>query len=267
VLKTAFAITLLNLGVAFAFSQQAPATASAAASPAVTTGVSAAAQLTPKEINHLLALKQDWAKLNRYRAEDAALAPPAPGVKRVVFLGDSITDAWGRKHGKFFPGKPYINRGISGQTTPQMLVRFQQDVLALHPAVVVILAGTNDFAQNTGPEPMSAIEDNFRSMVTLAKAAHVRVVLSSTLPATRFNWHPGINASAQIKELNRWMAQFCKEQKITFLNYYPALVNSQGGMRPELTTDGSVHPNDAGYAIMEPLAERAIAEALAKPAP
>ncbi|MFP5229392.1 MAG: SGNH/GDSL hydrolase family protein [Acidobacteriota bacterium] len=223
--------------------------------------------LTSAQIANMQAKLQDWPDLNRYREDDAKLGPPAPGENRVVFLGDSITDAWGRSHGKFFPGKPWINRGISGQTTPQMLVRFQQDVLALHPAAVVILAGTNDIAQNTGPEPMSAIEDNFRSMVTLAKANHVRVVLSSVLPASRYNWHPGIAPAETIRELNQWLQTYAADQHLVYLNYYPALVNNEGGMKPDLTTDGTVHPNDAGYAIMEPLAEKAVAEALSQPAP
>ena len=209
----------------------------------------------------------DWPNLNRYRAENAQLGDPAPGVKRVVFLGDSITDGWGRGHGSFFPGKPYINRGISGQTTPQMLVRFQQDVVTLKPAAVVILAGTNDLAGNTGPEPMSAIEDNFRSMVAIAKAAHVRVILSSVLPADRFPWRPGLEPAAQIRELNHWIEGFAREQRLVYLNYYPALATPEGAMRPELATDKAVHPNDAGYALMQPLAEAAIARALASPAP
>lgn len=245
--------------------QQAPAppsTASQAAAPEAQPE-----QLSPAQIANLQARLQDWPDLARYREDDAKLPPPAPGENRVVFLGDSIADAWGRTHGKFFPSKPWINRGISGQTTPQMLVRFQQDVLALHPAAVVILAGTNDIAENTGPEPMSAIEDNFRSMVTLATANHVRVVLSSVLPASRYNWRPGIAPAEKIRELNQWLEAYAAEQHLVYLNYYPALVNDEGGMRPELTTDGTVHPNDAGYAIMEPLAEQAVAKALSQPAP
>lgn len=232
----------------------------------VTPATSTTTSLSRQQIDRCLRLENDWAGLNRYRVADSALPAPLPGQQRVVFLGDSITDGWGRRHGKFFPGKPYINRGISGQTTPQMLVRFQQDVLALHPAVVVILAGTNDIAQNTGPEPMSAIEDNFRSMVTLAKAAHIRVVLSSVLPTTHYGWRPEIHPANQIRELNRWLKEFCAEQGLVYLDYYPSLVNKEGGMKPELAADGFVHPNDAGYAIMEPLAEAAIDKALAQPA-
>src|ERR1700719_1151707 len=147
---------------------------------------------------------QDWPDLGRYRAENEALAPPAPNVQRVVFFGDSITDAWGRSEttGVFFPGKPYVNRGISGQTTPQMLVRFQQDVVHLHPAAVVILAGTNDIAGNTGPETPEMIEDNFVSMAAIAKQSGIRLVIASILPAFAYPWKPGIQPADQIRALN-----------------------------------------------------------------
>ncbi len=216
---------------------------------------------------HTHSPQQDWPNLARYRHDNEQLPAPVAEAPRVVFLGDSITDGWGRPQGEFFPGKPYINRGISGQTTPQMLLRFQQDVLHLHPAVVVILAGTNDIAGNTGFESLETIEDNFRSMVALAKAAHVRVVLSSVLPASYFPWRPGLEPAGEIQQLNAWLQNFAQAQHVTFLNYYPALVNSEGGMRPELATDKAVHPNAAGYALMAPLAEQAIAKALASPAP
>lgn len=225
------------------------------------------ATLTPRQIEGMQHQLQDWPNLARYRQENAALPEPAPGEHRVVFLGDSITDGWGHTAATFFPGKPYINRGISGQTTPQMLDRFQQDVLHLHPSVVVILAGINDIAGNTGPESIDAIEDNFRSMVTLATSNHVRVVLSSVLPASYFPWRPGLTPAAEIKQLNAWLESFARDRHLTFLNYYPALVNSEGGMRPELAADKAVHPNAAGYAIMAPLAEQAIAKALSVPAP
>ena len=141
-----------------------------------------AAQLSPQQVASMQHQLADWPALGRYRQDDLKLGQPAPGERRVVFLGDSITDMWGRGHGTFFPDEPWVNRGISGQTTPQMVLRFQQDVLALHPDAVVILAGINDIAGNTGPESLGMIEDNFRSMVALAKAGHVRVVLSSTIP-------------------------------------------------------------------------------------
>lgn len=213
--------------------------------------------------------REDFANLNRYRADNEALGLPASGINRVVFLGDSITDSWGRgpNHGSFFPGQPYVNRGISGQTTPQMLLRFQQDVVRLHPAAVVILAGINDIAENTGPISDDALEDNFRSMVAIAKSAHIRVILSSTLPADRIPWRPSILPADRVRTLNAWLADYAKTQHLVFLNYYPALAYPEGGMRPELAIDKAVHPNDAGYAIMQPLAEQAIGKALAQPAP
>jgi lysophospholipase L1-like esterase len=225
------------------------------------------ADLTPKQVEWLQRSMIDWPGLNRYREEDAKLPKPANGEQRVVFLGDSITDSWGRRHGKFFPGKPYINRGISGQVTSQMLVRFQQDVLALQPSVVVILAGINDIAGNYGPETLPQIEGNFRSMVALAKANHVRVVLSSVLPAKLFPWRKEADPREEVIALNKWLASYAAEQNVVFLNYFPALADNDGALRPELAEDKYIHPNDAGYAVMEPLAEAAIAEALKRPQP
>ncbi len=217
---------------------------------------------TERTIAGLQARVLDFAQLSRYREDNDKLAPPAPGEKRVVFYGDSITDGWGRRTGKFFPGKPWINRGISGQTTQQMLIRFQQDVVHLKPTAVVILAGTNDVAGNTGPENLQMIQDNIASMVAIAKANGIRVVLASTLPAKKFLWNPDVQPAETIKTLNQWMEQYCAKEKLVFLNYYPALVDSEGGMKEELATDKTVHPNDAGYAIMEPLAAAAVEKAL-----
>ncbi len=200
----------------------------------------------------------DWPQLGRYAEADAALPPTQPG--RVVFYGDSITDAWTRNGGTFFPGKPYINRGISGQTTEQMVVRFRQDVINLHPAAVVILAGTNDIAGNTGPETPETIEDNFRSMVDLARANNIRVVLASILPASGYPWKPSAgNPAEKIRALNDWLKSYAAQQNITYLDYYSAMVGPNGGMKPGISIDG-VHPNAAGYAIMEPLAEKALAQ-------
>jgi lysophospholipase L1-like esterase len=197
----------------------------------------------------------DWAQLGRYKSANDALPASEPG--RVVFYGDSITDAWTRNGGTFFPGKPYVNRGISGQTTPQMVVRFRQDVINLHPVAVVILAGTNDVAGNTGPETPEMIEDNFRSMVDLAKANHIRVILASILPAGDYPWKPGMEPAPKIAALNRWLASYAAEQGLTYIDYYTPMANAAGGMKPGLSLVG-VHPNAAGYAIMEPLAEAAI---------
>ena len=206
----------------------------------------------------------DWPQLERYRADNARLAPPAHGQERVVFFGDSITDAWGRAKGtKFFPGRPYVNRGISGQTTAQMVVRFRQDVIDLHPAAVVILAGTNDIAGNTGLATLPMIEDNFRSMTELAQASHIRVILASVLPASGYPWYPGLRPAGTIRALNRWLRSYAASSGATYLDYYTALANAQGGMDPRLARDG-VHPTPAGYAIMAPLAQRAIEQVLAR---
>jgi lysophospholipase L1-like esterase len=204
----------------------------------------------------------DWAQLDRYRADNATLAPPAPGEQRVVFYGDSITDGWGRwNNGPFFPGKPYVNRGISGQTTPQMLVRFQQDVVHLGPAAVVVLAGTNDIAGNTGPSTSQMIEDNFRSMAAIAQQNGIKVVLASILPAASYPWRPGVQPVAAIREVNGWLKDFCAAQHFVYLDYYAAMADDKGAMKPGLASDG-VHPTAAGYAVMAPLAETAIAQAL-----
>jgi len=204
----------------------------------------------------------DWAQLNRYRADNATLAPTAPGEPRVVFYGDSITDGWGRwNNGPFFPGKPYVNRGISGQTTPQMLVRFQQDVVHLGPAAVVVLAGTNDIAGNTGPSTPQMIEDNFRSMAAIAQQNGIKVVLASILPAGSYPWRPGVQPVATIREVNAWLKDFCAAQHFVYLDYYAAMADDKGAMKQGLASDG-VHPTAAGYAVMAPLAEAAIAQAL-----
>ncbi len=235
-----------------------------AVSPVLTVPVS---DLKPEQVASMQKLLADWPQLGRYRADNAALGEPAAGAQRVVFYGDSITDGWGRRHGHFFPDQPWVNRGISGQTTQQMVVRFQQDVIALHPEAVVILAGVNDIAGNTGAETLETIEADFRSMVTLAKAAHIRVVLSSALPASYFPWHPGVDPRDEVTALNKWLESFAAEQKLVFLNYYPAMVTPDGAMRPELAEDKFIHPNDAGYALMEPLAKAAVLKTLAMPRP
>jgi lysophospholipase L1-like esterase len=206
---------------------------------------------------------QDWPDLARYRAENAALPPAAPDAQRVVFFGDSITDAWGRSEttGVFFPGKPYVNRGISGQTTPQMLVRFQQDVVQLHPAAVVILAGTNDIAGNTGPSTQQMIEDNYTSMAEIAKQNGIKVVFASITPAFAYPWKPGIQPVERIRELNKWLQDFCSRNGCVYLDYYSSMVDANGAMLPGLSSDG-VHPTAKGYSVMAPLAERAIAQAL-----
>lgn len=205
----------------------------------------------------------DWAALGHYRADNAALPPLTPGVPRIVFYGDSITDFWGRgaDNGSFFPGKGYINRGISGETTPQMLVRFEQDVVHLHPAVVVILAGTNDIAGNTGPSTPEMIEDNYTAMTKIAGGSGIKVVLSSITPAYQYPWKPSIQPVEEIRSLNQWMRTLCATGACTYLDYYDAMSDAKGAMLPGYARDG-VHPTAKGYAVMAPLAEGAIAAAL-----
>jgi lysophospholipase L1-like esterase len=209
-------------------------------------------------------LHNDWANLARYRAENATLGPPKPGEQRVVFMGNSITEGWARHFATMFPGKPYVGRGIGGQTTPQMVVRFRQDVIALKPAVVVILAGTNDIAGNTGPSTVEMIEDNLASMVDLANASGIRVVLSSVLPVYDYAWRPGLEPAPKIIALNKWMKEYAARHGAVYLDYHTAMADERGGLRRELGDDG-VHPNEAGYRMMAPLAEKAIAEALRRP--
>jgi lysophospholipase L1-like esterase len=192
------------------------------------------------------------------------LPPPAPGERRVVFMGNSITDSWARYFPQMFPGKPYVGRGISAQTTPQMLVRFRQDVVALRPAVVVILAGTNDIAGNTGPSTLEMIEDNLMSMTELARANGIRVVLSSVLPVYDYPWRPGLQPAPKIVALNAWMKAYAARAGVVYLDYFSAMADERQGLKGDLTRDG-VHPTEAGYRVMAPLAEKAIAEALRRP--
>ena len=205
---------------------------------------------------------QDWANLSRYRVENAQTPAPGENENRVVFMGDSITDAWGRSRGVFFPGKPYINRGISGQTTPQMLVRFRPDVIALKPKVVVILAGTNDIAGNTGPETLEDIEGNLASMAELGRVNGIKVVLSSVMPVCDYiKPQTARRPPVQIVALNAWIRTYCERNHLTYLDYYSALIDDHGMLRKDLTYDG-LHPNEAGYSVMSPLAAQAIEGAL-----
>lgn len=209
----------------------------------------------------------DFGQLARYRAANANLKPPAAGENRVVFFGDSITDLW--KLEEYFPGKPYINRGISGQTTPQMLIRFRQDAIDLQPKVVVILAGTNDIAGNTGPMRLEDIEANYASMAELGLAHGIRVVFSSILPV--HNYTPrsqdlfAQRSPAKILELNRWLTAYCAANGHVYLDYFSAMVDGKGLLKRNLAEDG-LHPNAAGYKLMAPLAQEAIEKALARSA-
>ncbi|MEQ9102647.1 MAG: SGNH/GDSL hydrolase family protein [Imperialibacter sp.] len=204
---------------------------------------------------------QDWPNFAKYREQNAALAPPSKGENRVVFMGNSITEGWSKVNPEFFEGKPYVNRGISGQTTPQMLVRFRADVINLKPAVVIILAGTNDIAGNTGPSTLEMIADNIHSMVELAQANGIKVVLSSTLPAYDYPWKPGMEPAPKIVALNKMIKAYADKNKIVYVDYFSAMVDDRDGLPTELAKDG-VHPTKAGYNVMEPLAEAAIAKAL-----
>ena len=210
------------------------------------------------KVDHQLLV--DFANLERYRAADADLGPPAARADRVVFLGDSITESW--KLESSFPGKPYINRGISGQTTSQILLRFRQDVIDLHPKVVVILAGTNDLAENTGPATLDRIEGNLASMAQLGRANHIGVVLCSVLPTVHYWWHPQLpNPAARIAALNRWLQAYAARGHYVYVNYYAVMKDPTGALKHDLSPDG-VHPSPAGFAVMAPLAQKGIDEAL-----
>jgi lysophospholipase L1-like esterase len=176
-------------------------------------------------------------------------------------MGNSITEEWAPRFAEQFPGKPYIGRGISGQTTPQMLVRFRQDVVALKPAVVVILAGTNDIAGNTGPSTLEMIEDNIASMAEIARANSIRVVLASVLPVLDYPWKKGLEPAEKIVALNAWLKDYAVRTGAAYADFHSAMSNERHGMREGLSRDG-VHPVAAGYAIMGPIIEQAIAEAL-----
>jgi len=206
-------------------------------------------------------LRSDWANFAKYRDANASVTPPQKGESRVVFMGNSITEGWQQYFPTMFAGKPYINRGISGQTTPQMLVRFRPDVIALKPKVVVILAGTNDIAGNTGPSTLEMIEDNIASMAEIARANGIKVVLSSVLPVFDYPWKPGLQPAPKIIALNKWMKDYARSHGAVYLDYHSAMADSRGGMREGLASDG-VHPNEAGYRLMAPLVEQAIAQAL-----
>jgi len=205
---------------------------------------------------------QDWPNFEKYKEANAKIKLPLEDENRVVFMGNSITEGW-INYGdpQLFSENPYINRGISGQTTPQMLVRFRADVIALKPKAVVILAGINDIAENTGPTTLKMIQDNIISMVELAKANHIKVILSSIFPANTFKWNPKIYPADKVIEMNTFLKNYAKENSCTYLDYYTPLVDDKKGMKAMYSEDG-VHPTKAGYAIMGPLVKEAIAKTL-----
>ncbi|MDD7884703.1 SGNH/GDSL hydrolase family protein [Flavivirga sp. 57AJ16] len=207
---------------------------------------------------------QDWANLRRYQKDNARLVSLEANEPRVVFMGNSITEGWSIINNGFFNNNNYINRGIGGQTTPQMLLRFRQDVIELHPKAVVILAGVNDIAGNTGPSTIDMIFNNIKSMVELAKANKIKVLLCSVLPVFDFPWNPGLKPAKKIIELNMLLEPYASEQDIVYVDYFSAMVDvSNNGLRKGLGEDG-VHPNEDGYAIMEPIIQKEIAKALNK---
>ena len=206
---------------------------------------------------------QDFANLNKYQSQNASLPVPTVDQKRIVFMGDSITELWSVINPEYFSGKPYINRGIGGQTTPQMLIRFRADVIALQPTAVVILAGINDIAGNTGPSSIEMIRDNIFSMVELAKANNITVILCSVLPAYDFPWKPNQEPIEKIKALNEILKNYAKSNNVVYVDYYSAMVDERLGLNIEYSKDG-VHPNKIGYQIMEPIVEKAISLVLQK---
>jgi lysophospholipase L1-like esterase len=250
---------ILLVGISLAAQQPADSAEKTIATPGIpSTGF---AGLDQYRASRIAMFTDDYGQLARYRAANAEVKS-APAANRVVFFGDSITDTW--KLQNYFPGKPYVNRGISGQTTPQMLVRFRQDVIDLHPKVVVILAGTNDIAGNTGPMRTEDIEVDLASMAELAKAHGIAVVLASVLPV--HNYTPksqdffAQRPMARILEVNRWLKEYCAKNAMVYLDYSSAMVDEKGLLKKDLAEDG-LHPNDAGFKIMAPLAKAAIAKA------
>lgn len=207
---------------------------------------------------------QDWAELKHFQQENQALPAPEADEKRVVFMGNSITIGWKDADPEYFKNNPYVNRGIGGQTTPQMLLRFRQDVIDLKPGIVVILAGTNDIAENTGPMTTKQIVDNIISMAQLAKAHEIKVILCSVLPAFDYPWRPGLQPNIRIPELNSEIQQFAETNGHTYVDYFSAMTDGKNGLLPDLGYDG-VHPTRAGYDVMKPLLEKAIDAILANP--
>ena len=263
-----FLATTMFLGTVV--SAQTPA--QPAAAPPAQSITSAPSASCPEMATALTALlgrdtrMRDWAEMARYRDANKTVAPPARTDARVVFMGDSITDGWQQpRYGGFFPGKPYVDRGISGQTTPQMLVRFRRDVIDLQPKAVVILAGTNDIAGNTGPMTNEEIQGNLASMSDLAHAHNIKVVLSSVTPVSEYHVRGVPQTTARpmerIKAMNEWMKSYAASHGDVYLDYFSAMIDDKGLMRAELTED-DLHPNAKGYAVMAPLAEAAIAKAL-----
>jgi len=253
--------TMVLLAAALAQAQTPPpagAPAGAAGRPTLTPEQVAARQKAQQD-----QIANDWPNLARDREANRSLPAPAAGENRVVFMGDSITDLLDRDPGKFFATKGYIGRGSGGQTTPQMLVRFQQDVVELKPKVVVINAGTNDIAGNTGPSTLEMIENNLKSMTQIATANGIKVVLASVTPAYDYPWKRGLEPAEKVVALNAWMKDYCSRGNCVYADYFSAMTDEKHGMKEGLARDG-IHPTPEGYAIMAPIAEKAITLALGK---
>ncbi|MCB0659127.1 MAG: alpha/beta hydrolase fold domain-containing protein [Saprospiraceae bacterium] len=202
-------------------------------------------------------MREDWAYLHRYQKDNAML--PENAGKRIVLMGNSITEGWSNHNPEFFANKPYVNRGISGQTTPQMLVRFRQDVIDLHPRAVAILAGINDIAENTGPMTLEETFGNIRSMAELARNAGIQVVLCSVLPAKDFPWHPGLAPAQKVVDLNRMIRTYADQEDFLYVDYFTPMVDAENGLKSEYTYDG-VHPNKMGYQVMDEILEKVLAK-------
>jgi lysophospholipase L1-like esterase len=236
-----------------------PETKAPSASPVAVEAAPAAAPVNAARMTREEQIKTDWPWLARFKQDNLKLGAPAVGEDRVVFMGDSITQGWHLDIS--FPGKPYINRGISGHTTPQMVLRFHQDVVDLKPKAVIILAGINDIAENTGPMTLEETEANLAAMAEIATANHIPVILCSVLPAFDFPWHPGLTPAAKVIALNEWIKAYAAANGHIYLDYYSPMKDDRGGLPPTLSKDG-VHPLPAGYAVMAPLAESAIEQAI-----
>ena len=208
-------------------------------------------------------LHKDWPGLTRYEEENAKMGAPAAGEKRVIFMGDSITEGWISSDPDFFKNNEYIDRGIGGQTTPQMLVRFREDVVNLQPKAVIILAGINDIAENTGPSKIENVAGNLFTMCEIAKVHGCKPIVCSVLPAAAFPWHQGIDPIQPILKLNAMLKDYARSNNLAYVDYYSEVVAEDKGMKKDLAKDG-VHPNLAGYKVMEPLAKVAIDKALAE---
>jgi lysophospholipase L1-like esterase len=260
--KLAMLVSILLTVGDGAWAQEAGSAAGTPLPATAQDGYASARSLELYREGHASMLMNDYGQLARYHDDDVKLGTPAPGEKRVVFFGDSITDIW--KLDESFRGRHYINRGIGGQTTPQMLVRFRADVIDLKPAVLVVLAGTNDIAGNTGDETLEQIEGDYATMAELAKANGIRVIFSSLLPINNYNPRALLfflqRSPEKIVALNVWLKQYCADKGLVYLDYFSAMVDGRGMLKAELTEDG-LHPNAAGFAVMAPLAQAAIEKA------